>query len=157
MKDIAVVKERSAVIFFLYFVSFQIPKASNSGSCGYMRPSGLRDVLLQQGPEGFASCVRKSDKLLLTDTTFRDAHQSLLATRVRTHDMLKVAPFVSHYLANAYSLECWGGEINNLYIIWQTSESFYRLDDRSYFLSKLREYKTVDVRSCPSVTSLLNG
>ena len=124
MRDIAVVKERSAAIFSLYLVSFQIPKASNSGSCGYMRPSGLRDVLLQQGPEGFASCVRKSDKLLLTDTTFRDAHQSLLATRVRTHDMLKVAPFVSHYFANAYSLECWGGELYNLYIIWQTSRTF---------------------------------
>lgn len=68
-------------------------------------------MLLQQGPEGFASCVRKSNRLLLTDTTFRDAHQSLLATRVRTHDMLKVAPFVSHYFANAYSLECWGGEL----------------------------------------------
>ena len=75
-----------------------------------MRPSGLRDVLLQQGPEGFARCVRDSTRLLLTDTTFRDAHQSLLATRVRTHDMLKVAPFVSQYFANAYSLECWGGE-----------------------------------------------
>lgn len=89
-------------------VAPEVPKASGNSDF-YMRPSGLRDVLLQQGPEGFASCVRKSNRLLLTDTTFRDAHQSLLATRVRTHDMLKVAPFVSHYLANAYSLECWGG------------------------------------------------
>lgn len=87
----------------------EVPKASNTASGCYIKPSGLRDVLLQQGPEGFASCVRKSSRLLLTDTTFRDAHQSLLATRVRTHDMLKVAPFVSHYFANAYSLECWGG------------------------------------------------
>ena len=110
IKHLAVAKEKTVAIFSSYLV-FQIPKASNSGSCGFMRPSGLRDVLLQQGPEGFASCVRKSDRLLLTDTTFRDAHQSLLATRVRTHDMLKVAPFVSHYFANAYSLECWGGEI----------------------------------------------
>ena len=125
-------------------MSFQIPKASNSGSCGFMRPSGLRDVLLQQGPEGFASCVRKSDRLLLTDTTFRDAHQSLLATRVRTHDMLKVAPFVSHYFANAYSLECWGGELiwNDLYIIWQF---LHHLDGQSCFLNKLREYKTVNL------------
>lgn len=87
----------------------EIPKTSNSGSYGHLRPSGFRDILLQQGPEGFASAVRKSNRLLLTDTTFRDAHQSLLATRVRTHDMLKVAPFVSHYFANAYSLENWGG------------------------------------------------
>ena len=91
------------------FVSHKVPKGSGNSDY-YMRPGGLRDVLLQQGPEGFARCVRNSNRLLLTDTTFRDAHQSLLATRVRTHDMLKVAPFVSRYLANAYSLECWGGE-----------------------------------------------
>ena len=93
-----------------FFIYFKISKASNSGNDCYLRPSGLRDVLLQQGPGGFARYVRDNKRLLLTDTTFRDAHQSLLATRVRTHDMLKVAPFVSHYFANAYSLECWGGE-----------------------------------------------
>ncbi|XP_068682067.1 pyruvate carboxylase, mitochondrial-like [Montipora capricornis] len=87
----------------------EVPKASSAGNGCYLRPSGFRDVLLQQGPEGFAKNVRKCGRLLLTDTTFRDAHQSLLATRVRTHDMLKVAPFVSHYFANAFSLECWGG------------------------------------------------
>ena len=48
-------------------------------------------------------------RLLLTDTTFRDAHQSLLATRVRTYDMLAIANFVSHQLHNLYSLEMWGG------------------------------------------------
>ena len=74
-----------------------------------MRPSGWRDLLLQKGPEGFADAVRKADRLLLTDTTFRDAHQSLLATRVRTYDMARIAPFASQYFANAYSLECWGG------------------------------------------------
>lgn len=87
----------------------EVPKLSNASSSCYLRPKGLRDVLLQDGPAGFANSVRKSDQVLLTDTTFRDAHQSLLATRVRTHDMLKVAPFVSHYFANAFSLECWGG------------------------------------------------
>lgn len=48
-------------------------------------------------------------RTLLTDTTFRDAHQSLLATRVRTHDLLKVSPFVSHQFSNLYSVENWGG------------------------------------------------
>ena len=89
----------------------KIPKGSNVGDGCYLRPSGFRDVLLQQGPEGFAKYVRMCNRLLLTDTTFRDAHQSLLATRVRTHDMLKVAPFVSQYFANAFSLECWGGKL----------------------------------------------
>ena len=74
------------------------------------RPSGYRDILLQEGPEGFAKAVRRNNHLLLTDTTFRDAHQSLLATRVRTYDLLKVAPFVSHNFANMYSVENWGGK-----------------------------------------------
>lgn len=53
-------------------------------------PRGFRDILLAEGPEGFAKAVRNHKGLLLMDTTFRDAHQSLLATRVRTHDLLKV-------------------------------------------------------------------
>jgi pyruvate carboxylase len=59
---------------------------------GISPPEGLRSVLLAEGPEAFAKAVRnRKHKTLLTDTTFRDAHQSLLATRVRTHDLLKVS------------------------------------------------------------------
>uniref|UniRef100_A0A8C3A3N8 pyruvate carboxylase n=1 Tax=Cyclopterus lumpus TaxID=8103 RepID=A0A8C3A3N8_CYCLU len=72
-------------------------------------PIGFRDVLLRDGPEGFAKAVRAHQGLLLMDTTFRDAHQSLLATRVRTHDLKKISPFVSHNFSNLYSLENWGG------------------------------------------------
>uniref|UniRef100_A0A672YSC0 Pyruvate carboxylase n=1 Tax=Sphaeramia orbicularis TaxID=375764 RepID=A0A672YSC0_9TELE len=72
-------------------------------------PVGFRDVLLRDGPEGFAKAVRNHQGLLLMDTTFRDAHQSLLATRVRTHDLKKISPFVSHNFSNLYSLENWGG------------------------------------------------
>lgn len=71
---------------------------------------GFRDVLLRDGPEGFAKAVRAHRGLLLMDTTFRDAHQSLLATRVRTHDLKKISPFVSHNFNNLFSLENWGGE-----------------------------------------------
>ena len=68
-------------------------------------PVGLRDVLVKDGPEAFAKAVRNRQcKTLLTDTTFRDAHQSLLATRVRTHDLLKISPFVSHKFSNLYSM-----------------------------------------------------
>ena len=73
-------------------------------------PLGFRDVLLRDGPEGFAKAVRAHKGLLLMDTTFRDAHQSLLATRVRTHDLKKISPFVSHNFNNLYSLENWGGQ-----------------------------------------------
>lgn len=72
-------------------------------------PTGFRDVLLKEGPEGFAKAVRAHKGLLLMDTTFRDAHQSLLATRVRTHDLKKIAPFVAHNFSNLFSVENWGG------------------------------------------------
>uniref|UniRef100_A0A1A8QF55 Pyruvate carboxylase n=1 Tax=Nothobranchius pienaari TaxID=704102 RepID=A0A1A8QF55_9TELE len=72
-------------------------------------PVGFRDVLLRGGPEGFAKAVRAHQGLLLMDTTFRDAHQSLLATRVRTHDLKIISPFVSHNFSNLFSLENWGG------------------------------------------------
>ncbi|XP_017348052.2 pyruvate carboxylase a [Ictalurus punctatus] len=72
-------------------------------------PTGFRDVLLKEGPEGFAKAVRAHKGLLLMDTTFRDAHQSLLATRVRTHDLKKIAPFVAHNFSSLFSVENWGG------------------------------------------------
>uniref|UniRef100_A0AC35TWS7 Pyruvate carboxylase n=1 Tax=Rhabditophanes sp. KR3021 TaxID=114890 RepID=A0AC35TWS7_9BILA len=72
-------------------------------------PKGFRDLLLKQGPQKFAQTLRRHQGCLITDTTFRDAHQSLLATRLRSYDMLKIAPFVSHNMSNLFSLECWGG------------------------------------------------
>ncbi|XP_054151115.1 pyruvate carboxylase, mitochondrial [Melozone crissalis] len=72
-------------------------------------PAGLRAVLQREGPAGFARALRAHRGLLLTDTTFRDAHQSLLATRVRTRDLARVAPFVSHALSPLCSMETWGG------------------------------------------------
>lgn len=72
-------------------------------------PVGLRHILKTQGPAAFAKAVRRHKGLLLMDTTFRDAHQSLLATRVRTHDLLRISPFVAHKFNNLYSIENWGG------------------------------------------------
>ncbi|HXI40558.1 MAG TPA: pyruvate carboxylase, partial [Bryobacteraceae bacterium] len=72
-------------------------------------PLGTRQLLDELGAEKFAQWTRNEKRLLLTDTTFRDAHQSLLATRVRTYDMMAIANFVSHRLSNLYSLEMWGG------------------------------------------------
>ena len=64
---------------------------------------------MEQGPEAFAKAVRDYPGTLIMDTTWRDAHQSLLATRLRTIDMVNIAKETSFALANAYSLECWGG------------------------------------------------
>ncbi|KAL5435516.1 hypothetical protein PMIN07_012211 [Paraphaeosphaeria minitans] len=70
---------------------------------------GWRSIILEQGPEGFAKAVRANKGCLIMDTTWRDAHQSLLATRVRTVDLLGIAKETSHAYANAWALECWGG------------------------------------------------
>lgn len=69
----------------------------------------LKEIFDAEGAESFAREVRNNDGLLITDTTWRDAHQSLLATRLRTIDMLNVAKPTSVALKNCYSLECWGG------------------------------------------------
>uniref|UniRef100_A0A2A4K9L4 Pyruvate carboxylase n=1 Tax=Heliothis virescens TaxID=7102 RepID=A0A2A4K9L4_HELVI len=72
-------------------------------------PRGYKQVLNEGGPAAYAKAVRQHKGLLLMDTTFRDAHQSLLATRFRTHDLLAVSPYVAHHFSNLYSLENWGG------------------------------------------------
>ena len=71
--------------------------------------AGTRDRLKQLGPEKFAQWMRDEKRVLLTDTTMRDAHQSLFATRMRSADMLAVAPHYARLLPELFSLECWGG------------------------------------------------
>ena len=70
---------------------------------------GTRQLLQKLGARGFAEWTRKQKRLLITDTTFRDAHQSLMATRVRTFDMAAIAPAVAHRASELFSLEMWGG------------------------------------------------
>lgn len=72
-------------------------------------PEGTRQLLDRLGPGQFAAWTREQGRLLLSDTTFRDAHQSLMATRMRTYDMRRIASFVAHRLPGLYSLEMWGG------------------------------------------------
>jgi pyruvate carboxylase len=72
-------------------------------------PAGTRDRLRQVGAAKFAEWVRDEKKVLLTDTTMRDAHQSLFATRMRTNDLTEIAPHYARMLPELFSLECWGG------------------------------------------------
>jgi len=73
-------------------------------------PDGSRQRLQQLGPDGFAQWLKEQKSIQYTDTTFRDAHQSLLATRMRTYDMLKVArSFAQHHADDVFSMEVWGG------------------------------------------------
>ncbi len=95
-------------------------------------PPGTRQLLDELGAEGFAQWTRTQTRLLITDTTFRDAHQSLMATRVRTHDMLAIANFVAHRLHNLYSLEMWGGATFDVALRFLHEDPWQRLQ-------KLRE------------------
>src|SRR5690606_5414598 len=72
-------------------------------------PKGSRDLLLELGPEKFSKWILEQKRLLITDTTLRDAHQSLIATRMRTFDMLRVAEAIAHRTPQLFSLENWGG------------------------------------------------
>ena len=70
---------------------------------------GWRKIIVEEGPEAFAKAVRANKGCLIMDTTWRDAHQSLLATRMRTIDICNIANETSHALSNAWALENWGG------------------------------------------------
>ena len=72
-------------------------------------PRGTRDMLLAQGPVKFSQWLRNQKSLMVTDTTLRDAHQSLFAARMRSFDMLAVADFIARRTSGLFSLEMWGG------------------------------------------------
>jgi len=89
--------------------AYDVPKVPK---VDYVRAEDLRgtkQILDTRGPEGLVKWIKEQDKVLLTDTTMRDAHQSLMATRVRTKDMIKVANAVSVYGKDLFSIEMWGG------------------------------------------------
>ncbi|MGW5052129.1 pyruvate carboxylase [Actinokineospora sp. NPDC004072] len=90
-------------------------------------PAGSKQRLVELGPEGFARWMRESKAVGVTDTTFRDAHQSLLATRVRTRDLLAVAPHVARTLPQLLSLECWGGATYDVALRFLAEDPWERL------------------------------
>ena len=84
-------------------------EAAGAGPVTMPASLGTRERLKEMGPEAFSGWVLGEKRLLVTDTTLRDAHQSLLATRVRTYDMVRVAEAVARDFPNLFSLEMWGG------------------------------------------------
>src|SRR3954452_12813243 len=92
-------------------------------------PSGSRDRLLDLGPERFAADLRAQTALAVTDTTFRDAHQSLLATRVRTKDLLAVAGHVARATPQLLSIEAWGGATYDVALRFLHEDPWDRLAD----------------------------
>ncbi|AZU00775.1 pyruvate carboxylase [Brevibacterium linens] len=89
---------------------------------------GSRDRLAELGPEGFARALREQTALGVTDTTFRDAHQSLLATRVRTRDLLAVASHVSRMTPELLSIEAWGGATYDVALRFLGEDPWERLE-----------------------------
>jgi len=90
-------------------------------------PQGTRDLLRQIGTKGFVEWMLASKPALMTDTTLRDAHQSLFATRMRTADMLPIAPFYARELSQLFSLECWGGATFDVAMRFLSEDPWQRL------------------------------
>ena len=88
---------------------FDVPKFPKIKSSEIKPLSGTKQILDKEGPEGLAKWVLEQKELLFTDTTLRDAQQSLMATRVRSVDMEKIAPAIAKYGKDLFSLEMWGG------------------------------------------------
>ncbi len=88
-------------------VDYDVPRVPKVPSSEEL--SGTKQILDKQGPQGVVDWIKSQNKLLLTDTSMRDAHQSLMATRGRTVDMLRIAQATAHYGNDLFSLEMWGG------------------------------------------------
>lgn len=95
---------------------------------GTPRPYGTRDILREKGAEGLAVWARQEKKLLVTDTTMRDAHQSLMATRFRTDDLERIADATSIYGGGLFSLEMWGGATFDVSMRFLREDPWERLD-----------------------------
>ncbi len=90
-------------------------------------PKGSRDYLRELGPVGFAKRLREQSALAVTDTTFRDAHQSVLATRVRTRDLGLIAPYVARMTPQLLSIEAWGGATYDVALRFLAEDPWERL------------------------------
>ncbi|WP_430866743.1 pyruvate carboxylase [Demequina aurantiaca] len=138
--EIAASKDRSTKLLqFLGDVTVNKPNGDHVED--FMRPAdklpkidlnaepvaGSRQRLLELGPEGFAKALRDQKQLALTDTTMRDAHQSLLATRVRTYDLLAAAGHVSRMTPELLSMEAWGGATYDVALRFLSEDPWLRL------------------------------
>lgn len=108
--------------------NFEHPDIPTSDTKAIAQLRGTKQLLDEKGPQAVADWVKAQDEVLLTDTTFRDAHQSLLATRVRTHDLLKIAPETANVMKDNFSLEMWGGATFDVAYNFLKENPWERLD-----------------------------
>ncbi len=127
------------VLSWLAHVTVNQPNGRNPGATdpaaklpvidlGQDAPPGSRQRLLELGPAGFAQALRAQRQLAVTDTTFRDAHQSLLATRIRTRDLTQVLPHVARTTPQLLSIEAWGGATYDVALRFLGEDPWARLD-----------------------------
>ncbi|MFC4409343.1 pyruvate carboxylase [Chungangia koreensis] len=91
--------------------------------------SGTKQILEQSGPEGVVEWIKQQNNVLLTDTTFRDAHQSLLATRLRTYDIKGISRETARLMPDLFSLEMWGGATFDVAYRFLKEDPWNRLED----------------------------
>lgn len=89
---------------------------------------GTKDLLTELGPEGLSKWLKEEKKIQYTDTTLRDAHQSLLATRMRTHDILRAAESFAHHYPQTFSMEVWGGATFDVCMRFLKEDPWKRLE-----------------------------
>ncbi len=111
----------------LHFADLREPQIPEI-SYGRQHPRGTRDILREKGPEGLAQWARDQKRLLVTDTTMRDAHQSLVATRFRTYDLDRIAEATAHLGGGLFSLEMWGGATFDVAMRFLREDPWERLD-----------------------------
>jgi len=91
-------------------------------------PPGTKQKFDELGPEGFAQWMKDQSRVLITDTSMRDAHQSLLATRMRQQDMAAIAPYYAHMMPQLFSMECWGGATFDVAMRFLREDPWARLE-----------------------------
>jgi len=91
--------------------------------------NGTKQILDKEGPDGVVRWIKSQSKLLMTDTSFRDAHQSLMATRLRTYDMLKISRAVSYLASDLFSVEMWGGATYDVAYRFLKEDPWKRLEE----------------------------
>ena len=104
------------------------PAQLPEGKLSVELPKGSRDIFKELGAKKFSEWMKNEKRILLTDTTMRDAHQSLFATRMRTADMLPIAPYYARQLPELFSLECWGGATFDVALRFLKEDPWERLD-----------------------------
>ena len=90
--------------------------------------AGTKNILEEQGADGLVEWIKEQKEVLITDTTFRDAHQSLLATRIRSKDILNIAEPTSKLLPNLFSMEMWGGATFDVAYRFLNEDPWVRLE-----------------------------